>query len=192
MDGQEDSPEGKACDTDLRKEAGSGSPPLSQCGAGGVCVADCSCARQESCRDENDQTEHRIVRPASPTSTCGCAFMACLVREWAVGNREVIVVLNMEKPSMTKFVGDPNRPAIFSPIINQALMAGDALLAKDDDVALLECVPRGCVTALSHFVYLSRSLRLKKGAWGRNAMVQVSGDTRKSEKLLPSGAPDLL
>jgi hypothetical protein len=117
--------------------------------------------------------------------------MACLVREWAVGNREVIVVLNMEKPSMTKFVGDPNGSAIFSPIINQALMAGDALLAKDDDVALLECVPRGCVTALSHFVYLSRSLRLK-GAWGRNAMVQVSGDTRKSEKLLPSGAPDLL
>jgi hypothetical protein len=41
----------------------------------------------------------------------------------------------MEKPAMADSVSDPNKLAFFAPVVDPPFMAGEASLAKSDDVA---------------------------------------------------------
>jgi hypothetical protein len=160
MIGNEDGTQGKDSGTDLNQALIFESPPeLCTCVCTCTCVCiglrnvrDCARAGQEPGCDEHDQAGHDAPRVKDPTWRLQRAIpRGFLAGMDVVRNLQVAVVLNMEQPTITDLVYNPNRASIFSPFVNQTLVALHASLAKSDGVTPLEGRPHRYSMALQHF-----------------------------------------
>ena len=157
MNCQEDGTQGKDSGTDLHQGVIFESPPTlctrtrTRTRSGLRNVRDCAGAGQEPRRDKHYQADHDAPGAKDPATR----LKPATPREFLAGmdvvrNLQVAVVLNMKQPTITDFVYHPNRLTIFSPLINQTLVALHASSAKSDGVSALDGRPHRYTTALQH------------------------------------------
>jgi hypothetical protein len=75
---------------------------------------------------------------------------ACLVGIDSVVDQQLVFILNVEQSAIADSVCDPNRSAIFRPVIDRAAVGLHAVPEKSDEVSALEGCPHSCTTALPH------------------------------------------